>query len=280
MLIFTTILLALLIEHIFWNASAWRQGDWFTQYYKKIVDAKSLARFSHQLANPGWLLGPLILLVAILQFILLPSLGDLVTWLFGLGALLFCLGPRNLGRDIEDYVQAKAEGQTQHTQQIARYFAPTDPNLTDPDQQVQQGLLLQANQSLLGPIFGFILFGAIGAVLYRAVHYLAQMPSTNKTLIRSTQILQYWVDWLPTRITLLGYAVVGHFEAVVSTWQQAESSKTVQDQSALLISAGQAALADHQATGHAGIIAHWTLVKRNLLLWTLIIGAMAFSTVW
>jgi AmpE protein len=278
MTIFITLVLALLIEHIFWNASTWRQGDWFTTYYQKIIGAKSLARFSHLLANAGWLLVPLILVVGMLQFVILPELGSLLAWLFGLAALLFCFGPRNIGRDIEDYLQAKSAGQTQQASRIASYFATSSSQPADTDSQVNNGLLVQANQSLIGPIFGFILLGAMGAVLYRAIQHLAKMQTTqqgNSSLAQSTGVLVYWINWLPARITVLGYAAVGHFEAVVSAWKHQEQANST-SHATLLIATGQAALADHKATGRASIVAHWTLVKRIIILWTTIIGAIAF----
>ena len=276
MALIITLIVALLIEHIFWNASTWRQGDWFATYYRKVLSSKALARFTHQLSHPAWLLGPLVLLVAIGQFILLPGLGDLLTWLFGLGALLFSLGPRNLGRDLEDYLQAQTTGQSQQANRISRYFVTHHPHPTDTDRNVKQGLLTQANDSLVGPILGFILLGAIGAVVYRAIQYLTQMQSKQQpgsAFARSAQTLWYWVNWLPARITLLGYAIVGHFDAVVSTWQQQErSSRTTQDHTALLVAAGQAALAGNAATGRASLLAHSTLVKRTVLLWVIVVG--------
>ena len=279
MTIFITLVLALLIEHIFWNASTWRQGDWFAAYYQKVISAPSLARFSDHLSHSGWLLGPLVLCVSICQFILLPGLGSLIEWLFGLGALLFSMGPRNLGRDLEDYLQAKSTNQAQQAHQIAQYFGA---HQTDSDARVKQGLLVQTSQSLIGPMLSFMLLGATGAVLFRAVQYLAQMHSAsqpNARLTRSSQVLSYWVSWLPARMTLLGYAAVGHFEAVVSTWQQQErASRTTQDHTALLIATGQAALTGNMATGRASIIAHATLVKRTIVLWVSIAAVVALAS--
>ena len=191
MTLIITLIVALLIEHIFWNASTWRQGDWFAAYYRKVLSTKALARLADPLSHPGWLLGPLLLLVAIGQFIILPEFGHLMTWLFGVGVLLFCLGPRNLGRDFEDYLQAQTTGQTQQASRISRYFGLHNPHPTDTDRNVKQGLLVQANQSLIGPIVGFMIIGPIGAVLYRAVHYLAQVQPVNTKLAHHTQTLGY-----------------------------------------------------------------------------------------
>ena len=235
-----------------------------------------MARLAQYLANPDWLLGSLILLVIICQFMIMPALGTLFVWAFGLIALLFSFGPRNLGRDLEDYLQAQATGQHQRMNQIASHFAELDPHHHDPDHQVKQGLLIQANQALIGPIVGFILFGATGAVLYRLLDHRVALSSTTAvqpTLSHHLHRLHTWVNWLPARITVLGYAITGHFEAVISTWQTLEREHTW-NHTALLQTTGEAALADDQATGRESIQAHAALIKRTILLWT---GVIVFA---
>ncbi len=276
-----TLILALCLEHIVWNVSRWRQRDVFITCYQRTLATKSMTRFAQQLANPNWLLTLLVFLVVICQFVIMPALGTLFVWVFGLAALLFSFGPRNLGRDLEAYLQAQASGQHQRTNQIASYFAELDPHHHDPDHQIKQGLLIQANQALIGPIIGFILFGAIGAVLYRVLDHLVSLSDTTAVkpaLIKSLRRLHDWINWLPARITALGYAVTGHFEAVISTWQTLEREHTW-NHTALLQATGQAALADHTTTGRESILAHAALIRRTIILWSGIIAFAALLSV-
>lgn len=276
-----TLILALCLEHIVWNVSRWRQGDVFIACYQHALAVKPIARFAPHLSNPHWLLIPLVLLVLLCQFVLMPALGTLFVWAFGLAALLFSLGPRNLGRDLEAYLQAQAAGQHQRANQIASYFAELDPHHHDPDHQVKQGLLIQANQALIGPIVSFILFGAVGAVLYRALNHLTSLSGTatmTPTLVTGLGQLHTWVNWLPARVTVLGYAITGHFEAVISTWQTLEREQTW-NHAALLQTTGQAALTDQTTTRHEAIQAHAALIRRTVILWTGIIAFAALLSV-
>ncbi len=271
-----TLILALCLEHIVWNVSCWREGDVFITCYQRALATKPMARFAQHLASPNWLLIPLVLLVILCQFVIMPALGTLFVWAFGLAALLFSFGPRNLGRDLEAYLQARAAGQHQRTNQIASYFAELDPHHQDPDHQIKQGLLIQANRALIGPVIGFILCGAIGAVLYRVLDHLVSLSDTTAVkpaLAKGLRRLHGWVNWLPARITALGYAVTGHFEAVINTWQTLEREHTW-NHTALLQTTGQAALADHTTTGREGILAHAALIRRTIILWT---GVIAFT---
>jgi membrane protein required for beta-lactamase induction len=280
MLTASTLLLALCLEYIVWDVSRWRQSSLFAAWYQRARTAKSLARVAPYLANPTWFLIPLVLLVSICQWIIMPELGALFVWAFGLIALLFSFGPRNLARDLESYLQARAAGQNQRASQIASHFAEPDLQQHDPDQQVKQGLLIQANQAFLGPIFGFILFGAIGAVLYRVLAHLVSSDTTAipPKLAHGLRQLHIWINWLPARITALGYAVTGHFSAVIDTWQTLERDNTW-NHTALLQATGQAALTGHTATGREDVFAHAALVKRTIVLWTSIVTCAALLSV-
>ncbi len=282
MLTAITLLLALCLEYIVWDASHWRQSNLFVTWYQRALSAKPLARVAPYLANPNWLLIPLVLLVIICQLIIMPGLGTLFVWAFGLIALLFSFGPRNLARDLESYLQARAAGQNQRASQIASHFAQPDPQQHDPDQQVKQGLLIQANQAFLGPILGFILFGAIGAVLYRVLAHLVSESDTTTTmspkLTNGLRQLHTWINWLPARITVLGYAVTGHFAAVIDAWQTLERENTW-NHTALLQATGQAALTGQAATGREDVFAHAALVKRTIVLWTGTVACAALLSV-
>ncbi|MEM6406636.1 MAG: regulatory signaling modulator protein AmpE [Pseudomonadota bacterium] len=271
-----TLILALCLEHIVWNASRWRAGDIFITYYQRALAAKPLVHIAHHITNPNWMLIPLVLLVVICQFVIMPALGALFIWMFGLAALLFSFGPRNLGRDLEAYLQARTAGQNQHTNQIASYFAEMNPHHQDPDHQVKQGLLIQANQALIGPIVSFVLFGAIGAVLYRILDHLVSLADTatiKPDLARSLRQVHIWANWLPARITALGYAITGHFEAVISAWRTLEREHTW-NHTALLQATGEAALTNSTATGRDSVLAYAALIKRTILLWA---GVITFT---
>ncbi|MFT6767067.1 MAG: adenosylcobinamide-phosphate synthase [Burkholderiaceae bacterium] len=128
-------------------------------------------------------------------------------------------------------------------------------------------------------VLGVFGLGPAGAVLYRLSEYVArlwrvQLPSTagdideqatdaaasadtaqdadnhvfnddeqEPATLRALVALQAWhyVDWLPVRVSALGFAAAGHFEGVVAAWRDASDSAQLSNDS-LLLAAGAGAL--------------------------------------
>ncbi len=278
MLTFITLLVALLIERLLWHGEIYRKLERFEHYHAKITASRWLGWL---LLSRPWgiviLITPLLLFMLFLQFNVAPLLGGLFEILFGLLCLLFSLGPRELGRDVENYLNAKSAGQSQQAHQLAQHFSSTHHSDPSDDSQVSQGILVGANHRLIGPILWFLLLGAVGAMSYRLMHHLAYAYQASLT-IRSAQdskTIFYWMDWLPARITAAGYAIVGHFEQAISAWktyaaQQTTPTCTTHDQ--LIWLTGQAALANDPASPTASIENHLRLVWRSLTFWIALIG--------
>src|SRR5207253_2797652 len=66
--------------------------------------------------------------------------------------------------------------------------------------------------------------GPGGVVLYRIAEYLARHwnePSTERSpaLGRFAARAFYLLDWVPSRLTSVGFAIVGNFEDAVYAWR-------------------------------------------------------------
>lgn len=81
--------------------------------------------------------------------------------------------------------------------------------------------LRNAHYDLFAPIFWFMLFGPAGALLYRLAlltfNEWAKQPTPDFNLF--TKRAFGWLDWLPTRLTAGGFAIVGDFEDAVYCWR-------------------------------------------------------------
>jgi AmpE protein len=96
--------------------------------------------------------------------------------------------------------------------------------------------------------------------------------------------LHGWLAWIPARLTAIGYAVAGHFDAALAAWRsgtEAATGTTSENSERLLARVGVAALAlesgadeDLTARGVRGATAAKRLVFRLLLIWAVIISAM------
>jgi adenosylcobinamide-phosphate synthase len=101
----------------------------------------------------------------------------------------------------------------------------------DADELVRQaceyGLQL-AHKHVFGVFFWFVLLpGPIGPILFRLAEYLARRwnrpPPGALPPDRFGEFARRafaWIDWLPARLTALGFAVVGDFEGAIYCWRK------------------------------------------------------------
>lgn len=108
--------------------------------------------------------------------------------------------------------------------------APTTTEL-DADELVRQscehGLQL-AHKHVFGVFFWFVLLpGPLGPILFRLTEYLARRwnrPATGA--LPADRFGEFarrafaWIDWLPARLTALGFAIVGDFEGAIYCWRK------------------------------------------------------------
>ena len=113
----------------------------------------------------------------------------------------------------------------------------------------------------------------------------ADSDNSTTALFRDAAILLHgWLAWIPARLTALGYATAGHFDAALSAWrapsEQSDASLPEYNEN-LLARVGVSALAlvddgdeDLQQRAVRGATAANRLVFRLLLLWAVVISAM------
>jgi len=274
---FLTILLVLFIDRVLWDAAPHRNHHWFSSYLDSI---NSNGRFDQSAWGLGIILLPVLLLLGWLENSLFDGTGSLLEMALAGAVLLFSLGPRDLGRDTDSYLDARSAGQRDRTMAIAEQF-DADASSQDPDQAVVNGLLVGACRRLIGPLFWFTLFGAVGAAAYRLAHLLRdqiQQRDASAPLAQAANNLVFVIDWAPMRLTAIGFAVAGNFDAVASAWKQCSNiggdAECPTDES-LLVETGYAAL-DQTGERTPVVIIEDTLalVWRSLTLWVVFAGAV------
>lgn len=100
-------------------------------------------------------------------------------------------------------------------------------------QAIEYGLLL-SHKHVFGVLFWFVLLpGPVGPVVYRVAEYLARRwnrpPSPTLPPDRFGEFAAHalaWIEWLPARLTALGFAIVGDFEGAVYCWRRAVAAGT------------------------------------------------------
>ncbi len=164
--------------------------------------------------------------------------------------------------------------------------------------------IVQSHRHVFGPLFWYILLpGPIGPVLYRVAEYLTRAwPDVAEPYTQFARDAYRWIDWIPLRLSITGFAIVGNFEDAVYCWRGASGVKTTDPQRDLLLAAGGGALglriadpkleAQWSAPGDAENSFDWAgadpdpaglrssvgLVWRAVLLWISVFAMMTMAT--
>ena len=187
----------------------------------------------------GWLLvvGAGVVL-ALLVFEFARSWNWLAALVVDVFVLFFALGFRQFSHPTTVIQAALEQGDIDEARRVfASWRRNTDPGF-DPTELSESEIarqsmefgLLAAHRHVFGVLFWFLLMpGPSGAVLYRLSEYLARhwnRPSVaGEAGIPPDQFGQFaqlayaWIDWLPARLTALGFAIVGDFEGAVYCWR-------------------------------------------------------------
>lgn len=137
-------------------------------------------------------------------------------------------------------------------------FSAADLVLSDVCRLAIEEALVASHRHVFGVFFWFVVLpGPSGAVLYRLADYLARRwnaaptravtrdEATPESLVEPFGVFArhafHWIDWIPVRMTAVGFAIVGNFEDAVfcwrnHVWQWADPSRGI------LLAAGTGAL--------------------------------------
>ena len=292
---FLTVLLTLFVERFVQRQRPKREHRWFDRYCRRLAGVP----FVQWLMTRPWgsvaILLPPLLLIAWLQT-LFNDLGGLFGLIFGVVILLYSLGPRELGEEVESYLSARNRGDEGQANSIANEFCPGAAPDSEPQRSyaVARTLVVAACRRLVAPIFWFVVFGAVGAAAYRAIQLLAerlQCTGCPDEMQRHCDEMRHITDWAPARITAAGYAIAGNFDAVTHAWQTFDyvpDTDQIDEAERLLAKTGLAALdtypneaevLDGELTGaDAGLLPPviedaLALVWRSLAMWLAIVAA-------
>lgn len=179
------ILLCLLSERYLVHAVSYLRFTWFSSYYTIIKE--NLVKIKINLVSLS------LLVLVVLPMLIIWGIALYIAdhWFFGflcflLNLLIFyyCLGPDNPFYPIrEDANEQNPEVAAGH------YFA-------------------QVNNQLFAVIFWYVILGPLGVLFYRLVSLCRLKEPTAALALKITNLL----DWIPARITVFLYLIVGNFQ--------------------------------------------------------------------
>ncbi len=159
---------------------------------------------------------PPVFLVGLIHYVLLGLFWPLAL-IWDSALLLYSLGPVNLEDSVhalmDRYVRGDAQGVAREASSLLGHPVAGSPEAVLAE--VGEGLFAEADRRLFGAVVNFALFGAMGALLYRlaerAAAALGEAREDDMDFKGAVLRLFGIMDWLPARLTALGYALAGHF---------------------------------------------------------------------
>ncbi len=237
---FIVSLVALLIERFF-DWSHLRNWGWFSIYSRKILSRVPGVKSYAALAV---VIVPVLIVVVLLQFVLHGFLYGLLGLLFQILVLLYCFGPQNLWADAFGTITSLSQGDVGFaSEKVKASFNLNTAETREPTklhQLLMSGIFIQANCRVFAVVFWYAILGpvgVVGAVFYRTVELCGDEAATAQSAHKVADIL----NWLPTKLMSLLFALGGNFSHVINCWRK-KSNLSLSGNDQFLVDCGTAAL--------------------------------------
>lgn len=217
------ILIGLAVERYVNVNSYLKRFSWFDHYIEFLR-----TKFGTIFNAGGWQTLLVIVLPILVGFLCVYEIlgywiPSLTKFVIGGFIFVYCLGPENIFGQINSYLNSIGrprlnddEMEINHeTAALAFPFAEATETSCD-------YVFEQVNERVLGVVFWFGVLGPLGALAYRLLALMQQIsqrsdsPHQNYHEIFATAY--GYADWLPARLTALGYALVGNFSDTLNQW--------------------------------------------------------------
>ena len=217
------VVLALVLGHVAPSlVAAYRQYGGY-QAWVRWLDASSGGSGSWQgRYGIAIALVPVLLVVALLQWLLDGPVYGLVGLVFDIAVLVYAWGPRDLDVDVEAVIDAH-DAPTRRAA-IARLGLTGETAALDGPALVE-AVFTNALQRWFGVLFWFLLLGPVGAILYRLTVQsatAAELPAQNRL---GTLALKTALEWPVAQLMTLAMALVGNFDTAFSAWRDAGGTR-------------------------------------------------------
>ncbi len=243
------IVIALFAERALGQLKRWRETDGFARYVRLIEGSRVGGRWFSGSAGVLVVVPPVVI-VALAQWAIAHYLWLGLELVFGVIVLVLTFGPRDLWEDV--YALAHARSTDEHDHAKARAVTlcrrATGRAARDIDGATIVGaVLVQGHERILATLLWFFVAGPAGAVFYRSVRELPALAARgtgSRRMRRSAEYIHGLAAWIPARVTVLIYALVGDTRRALRGWPSARATTHLSASASwrLLAAAGRGAL--------------------------------------
>lgn len=246
-----------------------RYADWVLRHFNAGTRAHGFLAWCVAALLPALLVGMVGVALRETFYLLGLAWGGLV--------LYQCLGLRQLTLQaglLKDALQAgdeqRVRGQLRDMGlDTGDVLSLADLNLLAVNRVLQLGLA-----RAFGVLFWFILLGPFGAVAYALSVPLAARWRGDTDFRNCIAQVVDWMDWVPARLLVFCFAIVGNFDEAMLRWRGINAEKSPGND-AILREAGFGALGLDEAIPEPEYVAGAAaLLKRTALLWLGLLGLL------
>jgi AmpE protein len=266
-----SLLLVLVAERMTTKSQYWQ----FDYYFQRIVHNASDIHTRSQTKQNWWWLA-IILVPTLLVYIVVQRLsGSFVELVLSTLILMVCIGCPAVRATYKCFLQAANRGDLEACSLYAEQLGDDEEGIAS----FGHNLVWQNYQHYAAVILWFSALGASGALLY--VLTLAMQEHLTKTAhpaSRYATAFLHILDWLPVRITALGFLLVGHFSRALPIWLGHVIEPNIPAKTLLLDVAKQAEEIepdDEDCTQEPCILVR--LAKRNVMFLLVVIALLTLT---
>ena len=295
--------LGLVTERLVTNLLHLREPRWFDHYFDwgltHLNEVTGLKALVATLAIASLPVLPVLLISLAFQDFLfgVPFLA------FAVLVLLFSLGPRDLGEEIDEYCNAVERDDAETARRVAKELTESDLPAHRQERAVEEAIFVQANNRIFGVVFWFVVLGPVGlgpvgAWLFRVTDLMRRRAvfeagrtraesGTEPGYVRVVCSVHGVLAWVPARLLAFGYALMGSFSESLTSWRSyydncAERFFEVNDD--VVGCAGIGAMGETPGEGGgegkpqtAAVRSAMSLVARTLYAWVTVIAVLTLA---
>ncbi len=215
-------------------------------------------------------------------------LWDLPYLLFAVLGVFFCLGPRDLASEVEEYCEALASSDDAWAERVLKELCEVEHSEEDDLDAVKEAIFVQATNRFFGVIFWFIALGPVGAWVFRLSDLLRRRaavvadwdPEGVRLTLPAVENIHGALVWIPARLAVVGYALSGNFDDAYDRWRNYKLKSGLpfhRSSDEVVACVGKAAMTgsmiDESDPGAAARRA-MQLVNRTLFVWVTVLSVM------
>jgi AmpE protein len=284
------LILGLLLEHLASELLHLRELRWFDRYFDaflaRLARTNVVVRYALVVAALALPLAPVVWIAV--RLLELPVPLGLPYLFFAVLIVFFCLGPRDLGNEIDTYCRAFESNDQEGLQKALTELLESRPSaVPDEMEAIEEAIFIQAAKRIFGVVFWFVVLGPSGAWVFRLSDLFRRRAAFERDrgtvgpqAAAAVETVHGLLIWLPARLVALSYALSGSFDHAFQAWRRYTPRPETPFYAAndeLAARVGKAAMAGflEQPADSAGAARNaMRLIERTLFIWVTMIALM------